>query len=175
MKKNIIKIVIGASGIFFLICSCGQTETESAHYKVNNDCVISKKTSSNVNETEIIESDSILKKNAVRDLLAFYRKYISINSKMPVDRDELDKLKQEICTPKCIQWIQDSEFDYDPFLNSQDCNMEWLNSLKVKCIQKYDDAVFEVSYYDSGSNQSNRLRLFPFFQNDSVKIDSIAW
>ena len=146
-------------GLFlFAVCSCSNSENSSAKKDSIRDTVA--------------PATAAPKPTAEASLMDFYRQYITLNARMPVDLKTIDQLQQRYCTTHCLQWIKnDEDLDFDPFLNAQDCDSTWTQSLQVK---NKSGNVYEASY-NGGPETTYRITLFTTTKNDSIKIDSLAW
>jgi hypothetical protein len=118
---------------------------------------------------QIYPEDQIL-----NSLKQFYTNYIIEIDKMPLDEVKIKKLKEQYCTSKFITKLEEQDLDFDPFLNAQDCNIEWLKTLSIK-----KDTIktnqYLVSYKDIYSNSQITIDIFIAKDNNAYKIDSIAY
>jgi len=102
----------------------------------------------------------------------FYTAYIIENAKMPTDYEKINSMKKNYCTANLLNKIEKEEFDYDPFLNAQDSNIEWLNTLTVKKDIKNDN-LYKVSYKDTFSGTQVLIKLIVIKEKESYKINAI--
>jgi hypothetical protein len=111
-------------------------------------------------------------KQIVIFLKEFYTNYINENSKMPRNEKNIDKIKRKYCTNNLINKINNEELDFDPFLNAQDCQEEFLKTLSInKGAGEFDTYV--VSYMDDYSKTKITIELTVVIEKDGFKIDSI--
>lgn len=102
----------------------------------------------------------------------FYTSYITESAKMPPSVSKVNSLKEKYCTAKLLQKIAREEFDYDPFLKAQDCNIEWLKTLAVKKDTTGSNQ-YCISYTDTYNNTQIVIKLVVAKEKDLYKIDSI--
>ena len=102
----------------------------------------------------------------------FYTEYITVNSKFPVDYDKVSTLKNEFCTARLIHDLENQGYDYDPFLNAQDSDTSWLNSLEILKDPVSKD-LYVVSYTDSFTKKKVIVKLIVVKIKDEYKIYSI--
>lgn len=114
-------------------------------------------------QTKLSENEKIKK-----ILKEFYISYINESAKNPVSIQNLNKIKSNYCTKKMLLKIDSQALDYDPILNAQDCDMEWLKTLSVSRSKK---SVFIVSFIDNYSKTKNSIKLVVIKVNDQYKID----
>lgn len=62
---------------------------------------------------------------------SFYNSYITASCKLPEDINSLEIVKNRFLTKRLLKELNSSELDYDPFLDAQDCQEDWLKTLKV--------------------------------------------
>lgn len=106
----------------------------------------------------------------IKTIRTFYTGYITENVKMPINGSKILALKKQYCTAMLLDSINNQEIDYDPFLNAQDANLEWLQSLTVQN-DTSKNGLYIVSYTDNGKWIVVKLKIIK--QNDSFKINSI--
>lgn len=106
----------------------------------------------------------------INRLKEFYTIYITENSKMPPDFNKIDLLKREYCTKNFILKMEAEEYDYDPFLDAQDCELAWLKMLQIT-VNPENKNVFDVFFGDIGSK--NKIKLFMIKEKEQYKINDI--
>ena len=115
-------------------------------------------------------------KQVISLLNNFYTSYITERSKMPEDFDKINSLKTKFLTQKLITKIDTAdidELDYDPFLNAQYCDIEWLKTLIIRK-ESTDNNCFEITYQKNYFNtEKTSIKLIIIKQKDGFKIDSI--
>lgn len=105
-------------------------------------------------------------------LKEFYKGYITENAKMPIDFAKVNLMKKKYCTANLLSKIEKEELDYDPFLNAQDSNTEWLKTLSVKKDTNGSN-LYQVSYKDTYSGKLVVIKLIVIKEKGSYKIDAI--
>lgn len=103
--------------------------TQSCFKKSENDIVKSevKVLKENKKNSELAFHNDTITKN----LKDFYRLYLTENAKNVVDKDFLEKLKNKYLTRKLIVMLEKTELNYDPLVNAQDYNIDWLKNIVV--------------------------------------------
>lgn len=105
-------------------------------------------------------------------LKEFYTYYIIENSKMPRNEKSIDKIKTKYCTTSFLNKISYEELDFDPFLNTQDCQTEFLKSLSItKRAGEFNS--YMVSYMDEYNKTKITIELTVVIEKGGFKIDSI--
>lgn len=66
--------------------------------------------------------------DAIKD---FYGAYIRENSKEPGDMKAVESIKKKHCTSSLLQKLSGEELDADPFLDAQDVDANWVNTMEV--------------------------------------------
>ena len=110
-------------------------------------------------------------KEVLKLLNEFYHKYITENSKVPLDEVRINSIKAKYCTSRLINRIKNQRLDYDPFLNAQDCDITWLETLVVN--KGITQNQYIVSYKDNFTKNDVIIKLNVVKQGGSFKIDSI--
>jgi hypothetical protein len=107
----------------------------------------------------------------ISTLNEFYLSYIKeLSSDFP-DMDRLMVLKKKFCSSRLLNKLENQDLDYDPFLNSQDADQKWAESIEIS--RGYSDYQYNVSYFDSFSSQRIVIRLEIVLERNQFKIDSI--
>ncbi len=102
----------------------------------------------------------------------FYTKYMTTCAKWSTSQKKLEALKLKYLTPKLLKKLSDEELDYDPILNAQDCDFDWLRDLSVT--KDSDMANVYIVSYSPGSEYENvEIRLVVVKDEKDYKIDSI--
>jgi len=149
MKVTVFQFLFAAS--FFVFPSC--TESKS------------KKKSST--EQEIV-FDDILGREMLNN---FYHEYIPLVENS-LDNMEIQKLQKASCSDRFYKEFLNWKIDYDPFINAQDANSEWLNSLTLERI-KERDKTFRVSYHYSDDSARSEIILTLDVIGEEYKIVGI--
>ena len=108
-------------------------------------------------------------------LKKFYTNYIT-ESAGTADEKKLDLIKRQYCTAELLkkieQQLKTGALDYDPFIMAQDCDKEWLKTLKVKK-DAVNNNIFLITYVDNYNKKQITIHLRVIKQKDSYKIDAI--
>ena len=91
---------------------------------------------------------------------------------MPPNDSIIELIKVKHCTANLINKINREEQDFDPFLNAQDCNIEWLKTLSYKNDERNKN-LYYVSYYDNYNNVKIIIKLIVVKEKEFYKIDNI--
>ena len=105
-------------------------------------------------------------------LIEFYTSYIIENSKMPVDNDKINFIKRKYCTDNLIRKVKKQELDYDPILNAQDCDREWIKTLSVLKDSKKKN-VYKISFKGVYNEKCNIVNVLVVKENNIYKIDNV--
>lgn len=109
---------------------------------------------------------------AIKMLKSFYTEYIGEISIMPMNEEKVQKIKNKYCSEKLINTLNAQEFDNDPFINAQDCEIELLKILNFKKKVKTDNT-FIVSYLDNATRNLISIELIVIITDEIYKIDDI--
>jgi hypothetical protein len=98
------------------------------------------------NNSEVIESanDSI-----INTINSFYTSYISENAKDIVNKNALKELKSKYVAKSLLDKLDKKKLDYDPFVNAQDYNIEWLKNIEITK-DKLKKDTYKVCIIDNG-------------------------
>jgi len=110
-------------------------------------------------------------KQVIIMLKDFYTSYITENAKMPPDFSKINSIKNKYCTSTFLHKLETDKLDYDPFLNAQDCDTEWLKTLLIK--MDTEKNLYQVSYKDISSGTQVVIKLIVKKENKVYKIDAI--
>ncbi len=105
-------------------------------------------------------------------LKAFYVSYISESAKEIVNIKKIDAIKMKYITEKLLKKIDKEELDYDPIINAQDCDVQWLKTLEI-IKSSSTTQIYIVSYTDGYSKRKNSIKLFITKEFGSFKIANI--
>lgn len=121
-------------------------------------------------------------RTAIKMLKQFYHEYANADSRMAKADDvasqieELRAVKEKYCSAKLINWLDKEEIDVDPFLKSQDFNIEWLKTLKVEKEANYrNQFIVTYSFFDHFRKQTvqRKISLVVVRLNGEYKIDDV--
>lgn len=110
---------------------------------------------------------------AIKVIKEFYKLYLNELEEFPPNISKMDSIKNIYCTSNFLLDNKRNDLDYDPFLNAQDSNVDWLKTLRV---EKYSESekTFKISYYDSYSNEDVTIILGVLHENGQYKIDFVG-
>ena len=133
----------------------------------------SKDNSSYKNKVSTTKSTKITNHDIVKInfLEEFYKRYILLVANN-IEIEPLKKLIEVSCDENLIIKIDNSDIDYDPFLNAQDANEESINSLEIKKCSNESD-IFCVSYLWDSSSEKTNIKLRVSIINGKPKIVDI--
>lgn len=106
----------------------------------------------------------------IERLYEFYTKYITENSKHTTNYKNIELLKSEYCTNSLLQQINSQLFDFDPFINGQDCDIKWLKTLTIITDQSVDNA-FIISYFNINERIIIKVKVIKY--NNKFYINEI--
>ena len=105
-------------------------------------------------------------------LIEFYKSYLIACDNFKTSHEQLKLLKSKNCTERLLSYLDNNQLDYDPFLDAQDCDMKWLESLNVKPLNKTDN-VFVMSYNTGWQDKVVKLKLTILKSDGHYKIDGL--
>jgi hypothetical protein len=92
--------------------------------------------------TIVLVASSFKSDTAEQTLKEFYTQYITAFSEL----SDLANIKEKFLTEELRKRLDIAELDYDPFLNAQDFNKEWLKNLEIKSVAKTKN-VYQICYH----------------------------
>ncbi|HEY1163728.1 MAG TPA: DUF3828 domain-containing protein [Chitinophaga sp.] len=108
-------------------------------------------------------------------LKQFYTAYIAEFLKDEPSEKKLHSIRKQYCTAGLLNKIKGAELDYDPFLNAQDADEDWLKTLSVtKDPQRKKDA-YIISLVDKDTQTKTTIRLLVVKEKERYKIDAITY
>lgn len=102
----------------------------------------------------------------------FYAAYIAEMSKMPPNQGQVEALKQKHCTAHFLNVLKDAELEEDPFLNAQDVDETWAETLEVTA--KADD-LYSVCYVMGFDNSKHCVEVAAVDADGQWKIDNVKY
>ena len=112
----------------------------------------------------------------IKLLKSFYTEYITACDNLSINWSQMEMIKEKYCTQfliKKIKMLQENEIiDYDPFLNAQDCDINWLKTLDITKENK-DSCWYNVSYVNNYNNERIKIKVSVIKTGDSYKINNI--
>lgn len=107
-------------------------------------------------------------------LTAFYTQYITETSNPHWNQSKRDSIIRTYCTERITRIVHTGNpdvLDYDLFLNAQDCDINWLNTLAI--VPETAGSAYRISYEYTdykGDIITNTIRLQVTKENDRYKI-----
>lgn len=90
-------------------------------------------------------------------LREFYTLYITENDKKKRDTQRIATIKEKYVTPKLLAKIDSAmlyyELDYDPFVNAQDYDTTWINTLEIAPVPERTNT-FDICYTYNRNSKS---------------------
>jgi hypothetical protein len=110
----------------------------------------------------------------VKMLKDFYTSYITECSQYPAATaiEAANAIKQKYCTIRFLKNMEKQDLDYDPFLNAQDCDREWIKSLSISKDTETEN-MYNISYKDISNDDQITVKLIVVKEADGFKIDEI--
>ncbi|NLE04965.1 MAG: hypothetical protein GX638_09205 [Crenarchaeota archaeon] len=141
MKTNVSMLLV----VLCLSVSCTATHKDKDKDTENEN--VSSTTSINSEGESIVNTEvhTNIVDEKINFIKSFYTEYITENCTddgLP-NIEDVEKIKEKYCSKELLTKIK--MLDYDPFLNVQDCDLEWLKILNIKADTK-EDSWFIVSY-----------------------------
>lgn len=158
MKHYIIlrNIILFNLIIYFLIISCER--------KINS---IPKSINSTLKDT----ITNISENDGVKMLKNFYTNYITEMSRPDLNLKKIDSLKSISCSINFIDYLNEEAFDYDPFINAQDCDIDWLNNLTIDKSKENQNLYFVC--FNKNDTDIKCIKISLKLENEEYKIDKI--
>ncbi len=111
-------------------------------------------------------------------LKEFYHLYISENAKNNVDRKYILQLKEKYVSKELLEKLGNENLDYDPFVNAQDYNIDWLQNIQITQVDNKDstylisilDNQVKKEIYVAVKKQDNAYRIISIEQLKIVKV-----
>jgi hypothetical protein len=123
----------------------------------------------------LVKCQSTTEEEKISSMLrTFYTNYITEISETSDAKKEisyLDSLTHIYCTSSLLEKIKNEELDYDPFINAQDADIEWLKTLTINKDADVNN-LYVVSYLETYSFQQIKIKLLIVKQKNCYKIDS---
>ncbi|MCL1942027.1 MAG: hypothetical protein FWF54_00520 [Candidatus Azobacteroides sp.] len=105
----------------------------------------------NTNKNQSLSTINDVEDKGVDVLKVFYQEYISACCNLPESYDVLDRVKKKYLSDNLYKRLEVADLDYDPFLNSQDCNENWLKTLDIKLVYN-ENNIYKICY-NNGDNE----------------------
>lgn len=108
---------------------------------------------------------------AIEMLRVFYTLYITECDKMTTDEKAVASIKNKYLTKELSARLSDVGLEYDPFLNAQDCDKAWIETLEIAPETDRENA-YKVCYrYDN--EHKNCITLYLAKDNGRFLINDI--
>jgi|SRR5690554_4647558 len=131
---------------------------------------------SSISDYYINDSFKFVKSQSEKALLLkkFYSSYIIENSQVPEDWDKINNLKKQYCTTNFLAKIEKTELEADPFLDVQDYNEDWINTLEIKEVGNKENPVFSVCFKLDFDESNHCVKVNMKQENGNWKIDNVS-
>ncbi len=101
----------------------------------------------NEQNTVFVKDNSYKNDEAIAMLNEFYSIYIpTVESSM--DEKAIIEVQDKYCKASLLIKIRNRELKYDPFLNAQDADQAWLQSLNIEAVGNHEFKVTYISSFD---------------------------
>ncbi|MCE2733407.1 MAG: YbjP/YqhG family protein [Flammeovirgaceae bacterium] len=100
-------------------------------------------------------------------LRKFYEEYLAA-----FNAGSTDSVKKKYCTVELLEKLNHSELSYDPFLNAQDFDDNFLKTINIRKLVDSKES-FIVSYIDSYTKRDVQITLRLLEIQNEYKIDSV--
>jgi hypothetical protein len=109
-------------------------------------------------------------------LSKFYTEYIKECNAPPKEGLEgIQKIKKKFCTSKFLEKIKEEEQDYDPIINAQDCNEDWIKTLTVRRdTNNAQGNLYIVCFMDFHKKSLHCLNVCVKKENNVWKVDDVS-
>ena len=121
-------------------------------------------------------------KTPEQTLKEFYTQHITVCDEMSMsDKSKKEefltkksKIEEEFLTKEFRRKLDIAELDYDPFLDAQDCDKEWIKTLEITQITEQEN-MYKVCYYytDWRGEQTVCIKLLLVKVNEKYLINGI--
>ena len=153
MKTKILSCLVL---ILFVVQACGQNSPKTH---------ISPQTT----KTTADDKTSILEM-----LREFYTSYITECDKMPINEQNITDLKNRYFTKEFLKKLEEAEIDYDPVLNAQDCDKDWIKTLEINPVVEKENTYQVCYHYDTSEGKRTIcVTLFLVKVNEKYLINGI--
>lgn len=110
----------------------------------------------------------------IKMLKDFYKAYTSEIETIDVNWVKVDSIKNLYCTQRLLDWRQNEELDYDPFINAQDLNPELYKILNISRDNSTENKfVVTYNYFENQPGYESKIKLIVIKSGDKYKIDQI--
>jgi hypothetical protein len=132
------------------------------------------KPESNKNETVVTPSNPETVKTAATKMInSFYSEYITqCSSSATDDAAGRNAIIEKYCTAELTSKVKNSDPDFDPFLNAQDCDIAWLKTLTITQDENNKDTYY-ICYTAAPGEEPNCIDLKVIEEKGRFKISSV--
>ena len=109
---------------------------------------------------------------AIQTLKSFYTMYILESSKSDENLDSISSMKNKYLTKKLQKKIEDIDIDYDPIIDAQDCDENWVKTLEINS-EAEERNIYNVCFTSPYDNKKNCIKLLLIDDNGNFLIDDI--
>jgi len=104
-------------------------------------------------DKSIKQDENSIQEKKIETIREFYTAYIlECDQPLPLHFQKIDSIKGKYFSPKLQEKLSSAELDYDPILNAQDCDKNWIKTLKIVPDTEQENA-YKVSYNEDTENQ----------------------
>lgn len=115
-------------------------------------------------------SDDLQIKATLKD---FYTRYIIETEKATEDWSKIEALKKKYCTSSYLKKLAaDEDIDADPFLNAQDVDKNWLNTLTITKDTGNKPNIYKVCFVFEYNQELHCIHVAMVKEGNSWKINS---
>ena len=106
-------------------------------------------------------------------LINFYTEYLTLCDEIPINSSEVEKKYVTVSLLKKISDLRkDYLLDFDPYINAQDCDSQWLKSLTI-INNPHEKNVFYVSYFTFYEESYNTIKIIVGREEGKYKINDL--
>jgi hypothetical protein len=165
MQKTLLYLIVIGS----FLSSCGQSNAKNQQEEKIEPSV--ELTANNM--TISVQSDD--KSQAIEMIREFYTNYIVACDKTPFDPANIENIKNKYLTKELLEKLANAALDFDPFLNAQDCDAAWIETLEVTHESKQEN-IYTVCYTNHQYNgeHTNCMMLLVVKNNGKYRINDIV-
>jgi hypothetical protein len=110
----------------------------------------------------------------IKVLKEFYRAYTTEIQHIDLNSERLDSIEKKYCTQKLLDWWENEELNYDPFINAQDLNPELYKILNIyRDNSRENKFIVTYNYFENKPEYESKIELIVIRSGDGYKIDQI--
>jgi len=162
--------VLVLSCVLFVFHACGHNN-KSQSVEVDTTIVHCESDIYNENTLENVAFDET---DIVSMLKEFYTLYITECDKMPLNEQNIMALKNKYFTSEFLTKWDDAELDYDPVVNAQDYDQNWIKTLEINPVAERNNTYRICYHYDAfDGERTNCVILVLVEKNEKYLINDI--